>query len=184
MRYSIITPTLGRESLRKTCASLESQTCTDWEHIVIVDSPGAIVPSHPQRTVLRCDRRHYNYGNTCRHDAWTHAKGDYVYYLDDDNYLAHNYVLEALKAVTGDWAIFPILRFGSRFFNDPPRVNHTDTGNFLVRREIGQWLNRPDGSTDGTVDGQFAESLAAKYPYQSLGSLRPVLVMPESHGGR
>ena len=183
MRYSIITPTLGRDSLRKTCASLEAQTCTDWEHIVIFDGPGE-APSHPQRTVLHCDHRHYNYGNTCRHDAWTRATGDYVYYLDDDNYLAHHGVLEALRAVTADWAIFPILRFGERFFNDPPRVNYTDTGNILVRREIGQWINRPDGSQDGTVDGQFAEALAAKYHYQSLGSLRPVLVMPESHGGR
>jgi glycosyltransferase involved in cell wall biosynthesis len=133
---------------------------------------------------LNCDHRHYNYGNTCRHEAWKRATGDYVYYLDDDNYLAHNYVLEALKAVTGDWAIFPILRFGERFFNDPPRVNYTDTGNFMMRRAIGQWLPRPDNSVDGTVDGQFAELLASQYAYQSLGSLRPVMVMPESHGGR
>jgi glycosyltransferase involved in cell wall biosynthesis len=184
MRYSIITPTLCRPTLLRTCKSLESQTCSDWEHIVIVDAPVGEVPPHPQRKVLHCTHRHDNYGNTCRHDAWTHATGEYVYYLDDDNFLAHPRVLESLKGVTGDWAIFPILRYGARFFNDPPRINHTDTGNFLVRREFAQWPNRPDGSRDGTVDGQFAEALAKQYPYESLGHLRPVLVLPESNGGR
>jgi glycosyltransferase involved in cell wall biosynthesis len=163
---------------------VESQTSKDWEHIVIVDGVKGEVPSHSQRHVIRCDHRHDNYGNTCRHNAWRTATGDYVYYLDDDNFLAHPRALESLTVVTEDFAIFPILRYGSRFYNDPPRINHTDTGNLLVRVPLAQWPNRPDGSRDGTVDGQFAEALAKKYKCQALPGLRPVLVLPESNGGR
>jgi hypothetical protein len=107
-----------------------------------------------------------------------------VYYLDDDNFLAHPGALRSLDSVTADFALIPILRYGSRFYNDPPRVNYTDTGNLLVRMPLAQWPDRPDGSRDGTVDGQFAEALAKKYKYQALPGLRLVMVLPESNGGR
>jgi O-antigen biosynthesis protein len=182
MRYTIITPTILRSSLLIACESVNNQTCKDWEHIVIVDcdmSSDIIEKiAHPQRRLLRCNEAHRDWGHTCVHNVWIEAKGDYVYRLDDDNYLADKNVLEDLKIVTLPWAIFPILRLGKRFFYDPPGIKKTDSGSFLVRRDVARFpgLSRYD------ADGVFVEELEKKYPYQSLGDMRPLMVMPSSAG--
>jgi len=36
--FSIITPTIQRESLKECCASVDIQTYPDWEHIVMIDA--------------------------------------------------------------------------------------------------------------------------------------------------
>lgn len=62
MRYTILTPTLLRPSLLRACESVNSQTCTSWSHIVIVDSEisdDTIAKiAHPQRTIVRCEQPH------------------------------------------------------------------------------------------------------------------------------
>src|SRR5208337_5229314 len=124
--FSIITPTIQRPSLLWTCDSVNAQTLTDWQHIVMVDQK--IVDNdlmekiqHPQRIIVQCDQPHRNYGNTCRHHAWDYASGKYLLYLDDDNYLSSPNILESLFEVlkndNPDWAIFPIHRHGRMFFN-------------------------------------------------------------------
>ena len=179
-RYTIITPTILRQSLVKACESVDRQTCTDWEHLVMVDSEisNDLISriAHPQRRVLRCERPHNNWGHTCANRAWGMAKGDYIYRLDDDNFLADDKVLDYLQCVTAPWAIFPIERFGKRFFHDPPGKLRTDTGSILVERTFARW---PD-SNDYDADGTFIEALAARQAPQVVGLDRPpLMVMPE-----
>lgn len=186
MRYTLITPTLMRPSLVRLCASIDAQTCNDWEHLVIVDT--VIDPAaeqmlrriqHPQRKVSHCSRPHRNYGNTCRHAAGLRAQGEYVFYLDDDNYLADANVLHDLESVTAPWAIFPILLEGRRFFNDPPGFRRTDTANLVVQRTLGTW---PDIAAY-EADGILVERLRRDYPYQALPDWRPLVVMPRNNFG-
>lgn len=182
-RYTIITPTVLRTTLVKTCESVESQTFTDWQHIVMVDREPTYeliwLTAHPQRIVIACDKPHHNGGNTCRHNAWELATGDYVYYLDDDNYLADERVLEDLQIVTMPWALFPILRGGNHFFHDPPRPCFVDTGNVIARRDIARW---PDIEAYCS-DGVWVEGLK-QYPYQAFPNFRPIMVMPTSNFAR
>ena len=203
MRYTLITPTIRRPSLVKCCESVNTQTCSDWEHLVIVDGgrgehsglsiinrPPQDTPvdtveawkdilrliEHPQRKILYCDRAHRNSGNTCRHDAWAFATGEYVYYLDDDNYLASPLSLEYLKAVTGEWALVPMSSssdISHRYFADPPGRGRTDTGMYVIRREPARWPDIPNYEADGL----FAEELVRKgIPYQTLFHLPPIMV--------
>jgi hypothetical protein len=181
-KFSIITPTIGRESLVRACRSVDAQTFTDWEHFVMVDSEFRTVPEallNPRRIVKRCRTFHGNWGNTCRHLIWTRLHGEYVYALDDDNYLADTDVLKDLASVTEPWAIFPILRYGEPFFHDPPGLGRTDTGSFIVRRELGPWPDSPRYDADGV----FVEHLRAHHRYASLGGLRPLMVMEKSGHG-
>ena len=193
MRYTIITPTICRPTLARACQSVENQTCSDWEHIVMVDGVEGEDPEHPQRKIIHCERNHNDVGNTCRRDAWAYASGDYLYYLDDDNYLSHRGVLEELKQVTLPWALLPIYRIGRggtsrdfqsepvrnspsgfgghRLFRSPPHGGWVDTGSMLIRRDLGQWIAR---KTD--TDAELAEKLRRGYPYQSMGHLRPVMI--------
>jgi hypothetical protein len=189
--FSIITPSLQRQSLLRTCESVNTQTFKKWQHVVALDV--AILDEelfrridHPQRFVYQCDYPHRNYGNTCRHKAWEFATGEYVLGLDDDNWLDGNRVLEDIhSALTGplfdppDWAIFPIMRHGQRFFHDPPGLCMTDTANVVARREIARWPNVPDY----TADGHLVEGLK-KYPYMAFPMFRPIVVMPKSSEGK
>jgi len=183
MRYTIITPTLGRESLVRTCESVDRQTTDDWQHIVVVDKktdPEILVQIYrSHRLIIHCGLPHGNFGNTCRHNAWEFAEGEYLLYLDDDNWLSDDHVLEDLNVVVTPWALFPILRHGNRFFTDPPKCCHVDTANVVVSRDIGRWPDIPDY----TADGQFVESLL-KYPYQAFPDFRTIVVMPHSSEGR
>lgn len=183
MRYTIITPTVLRDSLLKTCESVNVQTCADWQHIVMVDcapKPEMLERiEHPQRIIAFCDKPHHNGGNTCRHNAWELATGDMVFYLDDDNYLADERVLEDLKVVTTPWALFPILRHGKRFMFDPPKPCYVDTGNVIARRDIARW---PDIEAYCS-DGVWVEGLK-QYPYQAFPDFRPIMVMPTTNFAR
>jgi hypothetical protein len=79
-----------------------------------------------------------------------------------------------------DWAIFPIHRHGSYFFNDPPGLCMTDTLNVVVKREIGRW---PDIQAR-EADGHFVEALKASHPnYASFPHFRPIGVMEYSSNG-
>jgi len=189
MRYTIITPTICRPSLARLCESVDRQTQADWEHLVVVDLPRqkmsqrqreiiTSIPGRDNRIFHHCDAAHKNYGHTCRHQSWAHAMGEYILYVDDDDYLADDRVLEALNSVTQLWAVFPVIKYGKTWLNLPPGVGATGTGMFLHRREIGRWPN----SDLYEADGLFATELAQKYQYQVLDS-RPLVVQPASSRG-
>lgn len=186
--FTIITPSLQRESLIECCESVNSQTNTSWQHIVQCDClelNGSLIEriKHPQREIYCCGVQHKNYGNTCRYLAWKKAISPWIIMLDDDNSLAHDRVLAQLsKVLTEDiqWAIFPILRFGHVFFNDPPGLCMTDTLNVVARREIARWPNIPDY----TADGHWVEVLKEKYPYAAFPDFLPIGIMEKSNEGK
>ncbi|MCU1301034.1 MAG: hypothetical protein JWQ87_1318 [Candidatus Sulfotelmatobacter sp.] len=191
MRYSIITPTICRESLLRLFLSIDGQTQSDWEHLVVIDTPhhsltrdqrkiieSTLIPPRANRSFSYCERKHNNYGHTCRHQAWERAKGDYILYLDDDDYLAHHEALSVLDSVVEAWAVFPVLRHGQLFFNLPPGTARTGTGMFIHKREIGKW---PD-SNAYEADGLFVEGLLQKYRYQAL-DCPPLVIQPKSSFG-
>lgn len=189
--FTIITPTLQRDSLAVTCAIVDAQTFTDWHHIVIADCSliewnPAPFPHHDRRTFMCCQTHHANGGNTCRRMAWRLAQGRYVIYLDDDNYFAGEKILQRIhdaleRASFPRVAFFPINRLGSRFFPDGvPRMCHVDTSNLVVEREIGQW---PDTDAYGS-DGVLIEDLVKKHPYTMFPEEEPIVVMPKISYGK
>jgi glycosyltransferase involved in cell wall biosynthesis len=193
MKISIITPTIQRQSLIRCCESVDAQTFSNWEHVIMVDCEEFDRPliekieESPRRAIYKCSIPHRNYGNTCRHNAWTLSTGDYCLYLDCDNFLSHPYVLAQIASsiesnvfFTPQWAIFPILRHGQVFFNDPPGLCKTDTANMVIRRNIAQW---PDGP-EYTMDGIFCERLANDYPYASFPNVQPIVIMEKSSLGQ
>ena len=189
-RLSIVTPTLVRPTLVRTCETIDRQTNSDWEHIIMVDVPLVFNPEKqniidsisgdPRRKIFRCGVAHKNFGNTCRHNAFDKLKGDYVLYLDCDDYLADDHVFETLEQVTKMWAIFPIMRCGSRWFCDPPGLNKTGNGQYIYRRFLG--LKYPDND-HYCADGELVEQLNA-FPYQSLGHERELVVYPQRGNGK
>ena len=67
MHFSIITPTIGRDTLLRTCETIDRQTCADWEHLVIFDGPEQEVEvfkkiEHPQRKIIFSGNNFGDYG--------------------------------------------------------------------------------------------------------------------------
>lgn len=182
---------MERESLIHCCASVDAQKFQDLEHIVMADVES---PNHemmyplqsPKRMLKYCGARHNNYGNTCRRNAWLFATGEWIWHLDDDNFIAETTTLTDMAAELSQlpqevkFAIFPIWRYGSWFFRVPPGLCQTDTMNVVVRREVGRW---PDGP-EYTMDGIWVEALKAKYPYAAFPNFAPIGVMPKSSLGQ
>lgn len=183
--FSIITPTLQRESLVQACASVTSQSFRDWEMLIQVDSMDVNATvfnvAHPHIRISSCGQHHANGGNTCRRLALARATGTYCLFLDDDNYLADDRVLEDIflaleNANRPAWALFPILRLGRYFFSDPPRSCHVDTMNFILRRDVADWPETDAYGTDWiVVDGLLTRGI----PYVAFPDFRPIGVIPK-----
>jgi hypothetical protein len=143
--------------------------------------------AHEQRRIFQCLVEHCNSGNTCRYDAWEHTLPDsWLVMLDDDNTLADSNILADIASALElagrpDWATFPILRFGGKFFNDPPGLCLSDTLNVVVKREIGRWPN----INDYTADGIWVEALKAhpEYTFKAFPEFRPIGVMLQQGRG-
>lgn len=187
MKISIITPTVQRESLRLCCEMVATQTHYDYEHIIVIDNDKLnqrLLEQcfYPRQTWLVTGKCTKNGGNTPRHIAWDKATGDWVYFLDDDNYLTSPTVLEeiaaALEGIEEQWALFPILRHGSRFYFDPPQPCYFDTGNAIVRREIAQWPDINDYASDAVWLDGFKH-----LPYKAFPDANPIMVMPTTSFG-
>jgi hypothetical protein len=190
MKISIISPTLQRESLVAWCESVNRQE-GEWQHIVVVDCFELNLElmeriKHPQRVIVKCDAPHCDWGNTCRRNGWNHAVGEYVVYLDDDNFFSPDPLIlrdiEQVITAAGcpPFCLFPIVRHGSVFFYYPPALCMTDTANLVLRRDVGQW---PDVRAS-TADGILAEYLLREHGCTPFPDFRPIIHMPSSSRGK
>ena len=190
--FTVITPSLQRESLVRCCESIDAQTYPYWQHVIALDCAQEETDlslmlrlRHPQnRTVICCGQKFGNYGNHARWMAWEKATEDYLVYCDDDNAMYRPDALADIaksleEADFPDFALFPIHRHGSIFLLLPPGLCMTDTANVVVRREIGRW---PDIEAR-EADGHWVEALKEKYEYAAFPSARPIVLMEKSSNG-
>src|SRR5678815_1672338 len=77
LRYTIITPSLLRPTLKRTCNSIDAQTNRSWQHVIVADcsvedyaNKRDLIPHDPRRLLMFCGTRHNDFGNTCRYNAW------------------------------------------------------------------------------------------------------------------
>jgi len=191
MHFSIVTPTIARQSLILLCQTLDVQTYQDYEHLIVVDIPFGEL-TEEQKTILHkamnnnerrqlyfCEKRHRNTGNSCRRSVAPLMKGEYAFYIDDDDYFAGPDVLETLSKIKEDWAIFPVMLQGRRIYSDPPQLCNISTGGFMHRKGLAVW---PDGDVY-EADWAIVTQLLGKYNYKALPEFVTV-IHPVDHFGR
>jgi len=189
MKFSIITPTVMRQSLLDCCKSVDEQTLVgEWQHIVYIDTLAIdddllFKIAHPNRLIIQCDKPYRNGGNTPRHLAWELATGEFCWHIDDDNTVASPHTLQQIanqleKAPEADWTLWPIFRHGSLFFFDPPQPCYFDTGNAVVRREFAQWPNIDAYASDAVWLQQFKDK-----PYKAFSDALPIMIMEKTSFG-
>lgn len=149
-RVTVITPTYKRlEKLVEAIQSVQRQTYTNWEHIVVSDGYDGKVKN------LICsinDARlsyYYTYrmevmGNYQRNYALKYATGEFIIYLDDDNIIYDNCLSSMVGQFTSDnigYVIGPIL-YGNNIMSPkyPFRWGKIDLLNYMVRRKLVEKL--------------------------------------------
>lgn len=106
---SVVTPTYNTppETLARTWASLKAQTHTDWEWVVLDDSPGQETWRHiyglcaDERYRIRAYRPHTPSGGnigSVKHDAFMLGRGDILVELDHDDELTPDCLAEIHQA--------------------------------------------------------------------------------------
>lgn len=112
-RVTILTATTGRKELSRCVKSVEAQTYENIEHLVVADGHEFVsnvneavfgdretVPEKVHFLDLPWNTGKDRYNGHRIYGGCTYfARGDYIIYLDDDNYLEPTHVEDCLKAV-------------------------------------------------------------------------------------
>lgn len=185
-KFSIITPTILRQTANRTVASVDAQEFTDYEHLVILDGDVGRIPdgwrTNKRRIFIRCNERHNDCGATCRHYAVAQARGEFVLYIDDDDY----YVPEALSRIAAKakmhFGVFPIMNGGFYWLKLPPGRNKTATCQIWHRRSIdGKVVAMPAKQKHYSDDSAWIGDLARRFPYQVIDDHHPLAIVETGH---
>ena len=113
---TIITPTTGNAHLAKAVQSVENQTYENIQYLVVVDGKQRIAKTHGVLSGLNCKRYDtivlpeatgYDQYNGHRiYGAMTYiAEGEFLCFLDEDNWYDNNHIESLVDAVEGKtWA--------------------------------------------------------------------------------
>jgi glycosyltransferase involved in cell wall biosynthesis len=143
---TLYTPTYRRPKALARCqASVAAQTARNFEHLVYHDEAGEGIAGMFQRVIASAPQ----------------FAGEYVYLLQDDDWLAGPDVTGALEAFAREHGNPPVIIMRSwkegRWLPDrweqPPAHGHIDLGNYAVRRDI--FLAHRAGLGSGRYEADF-----------------------------
>lgn len=146
MFLTILTRTYKRPiMLSKLMESLQSQTCKDFEHVLIKDNVGIGVPK-ANKELSEAD-----------------AQGDYVLILDDDVTISDPCFIERLREMAVNQkpdAMILLLERGGKVLPDkwPIEYAHIDTANICVSNTVW-YRHRKKWDESWAADWRFIESV-------------------------
>lgn len=106
MKFSIIIPTYNRAAfLPKAIESVLAQTYTDWELIVVDD--GSTDNTREVVSQFKDERLKYIYQenserSAARNNGIAHAKGDFICFLDSDNFILPNRLEKIAESIASE----------------------------------------------------------------------------------
>lgn len=185
MRFSIITPTIGRTTLKRTMDSVAAQKFSDYEHVIAFDGDMGEPPrGYPHAIHVATGARFNDFGHSVREFAWHYASGEYILYLDDDD-VHINDTLKRLDtfllslSYSPDFVVFPCLRFGEVFFRRPVGDGQTTSCQYAHRKfRQGGFPIRFSGGPYGH-DGTWIGEMAKNHSFEFMPITTPPLVKIE-----
>lgn len=201
IKFSIITPTLLRNSLIRTCNSIDSQTYTNYEHLVMVDLPNSeIKPNekiilkkiakNPRRKITYLNKRYRDFGNTPRNIAGKMATGGYLMYLDDDDFYINNTLHELFQNLRTyrpcpNMVVFRCKRKEVEFTHWPPAICKTVSCQWMHKKVIDGkeilWSTHDSGYLS---DGYFLESVIKLTKPVLVQTKEPLVCVDTYSGGK
>lgn len=169
IRFSIVIPTIGRDSLRDLISQLVPQLGIGDELVVVSDGPSprarAIAERWPGWVRYHERGPTHRWGNSQRNHGVSVAKGTHLMFLDDDDRVNPGYIDVSRKVASEHpdrILMFRMSRKGGILW-DLPRLkeSHFSTQMFVipnVKGKLGTWSERYAGDAD------FFMSTLAFYP--------------------
>ena len=112
MKFSIIVPAYNSEDhIRKALDSIKSQVFTDYELIVICDSCKDKTADIAREYTDKVYEVINGSVGASRNDGLDKASGDYILFMDDDDWWLHEYVLTLLDAKLNEDPNIDVLAF-------------------------------------------------------------------------
>lgn len=169
MRFSIIIPAYNAAGhIRKALDSIKSQSFTDYELIVICDSCMDDTEAIAKEYGAITETVHYHADGLTRNRGLELATGEYVLFMDDDDWWLHEFVLEQLDNEISNHPIADIICFafifkGAGYARPVRKIGfHWPAAwcKCYKRRKIGD--ARFSAITDGSADMQFFNDMFNK----------------------
>lgn len=171
MFCSAIIPTVGRSTLDRAVESVLSQDLSpeDFELLVVNDSGKPLSAADWQRSekvqVIETKRRERS---VARNTGASVARGRYLHFLDDDDWLApgiYQRFYELSLSSNAKW-LYGITQLVDRDNHPTIQLKHGLNGNCFVQAMSGEWI-------------PLQSSLIERNTFMRLGGFRPLLSGPE-----
>lgn len=167
MKFSIIIPAHNSAGhIRKALESVKSQTFKDYELIVVCDSCDDDTEKIAQEYGAITESVDYHCDGPTRNRGIELARGDWVLFMDDDDWWLHEYVLQLLaERLTDQMDIlcFSFIFRGLKYARPLDNCGHHYIACWCKcyrRPAIGS--ARFSAATDGTADVQFYSDMFSK----------------------
>lgn len=168
MRFSVIIPAHNAEDhIRKCLDSIKQQTFTDYELIVICDSCTDRTEEIAKEYGAITKAVEHHCDGPTRSDGLDLAQGEYVLFLDDDDWWLHEYVLTQLDEKLKETANPDVLCFSFIFRHWKYASPHGMSGNRWIAVWNKCWKRIFIGNTrfpdiKFTSDEPFHRAMTAK----------------------
>jgi glycosyltransferase involved in cell wall biosynthesis len=168
---SAIIPTIGRSSLTRAVESVLKQNIPggDFEVLVINDSgiplPGAGWQESDRVQIINTNRRERS---VARNTGAAIAKGKYLHFLDDDDWLApgaYQHLWKLSQSSSAKW-LYGMTQLVDRQNNPLIQLRHNLHGNCFVQAISGEWI-------------PLQSSLIERKTFMRIGGFNPLLTGPE-----
>ena len=145
MLCSVIIPTIGRPTLNRAVDSVLAQNSilSDFEVIVVNDSgvplPDADWQSSDQVQIINTNRRERS---VARNTGAAVAKGQYLHFLDDDDWLspdAFTHLMGLTQVSDANW-LYGMTQLVNRQDEPLIQLRHGLQGNCFVQAMAGEWV--------------------------------------------
>lgn len=170
MFFSIIIPAHNASGhIRKALDSIKSQTFTDYELIVVCDSCTDDTEQIVKEYGARTEAVSFHADGPTRNRGIELARGEWLLFMDDDDWWLHEYVLQQLadKIDAEPWADIIAFSFIFRHIGYARPIRKCNGGMWIAcwckcyrRSVIGD--DRFSDITDGSADVQFFNGIFSK----------------------
>jgi glycosyltransferase involved in cell wall biosynthesis len=168
---STIIPTVSRSTLKRAVESVLQQNLStgEFEVLVINDSGSPLAEDtwqHSQRVQVINTRRRER--SIARNTGAAMARGQYLHFLDDDDWLApgaYLHLLELSQSTQAKW-LYGITELVDRKNNSLIRLRHGLHGNCFVQTMAGEWI-------------PLQSSWIERKTFLRIGGFNPLLTGPE-----
>lgn len=163
MKFSIIIPAYNSAGhIRKALDSIKSQTFTDYELIVVCDSCTDDTEEVAKEYGAKTEAVSYHCDGLTRNRGMELATGDWLLFMDDDDWWLHEYVLQQLsdKIDQNPGADIIAFSFIFRHIGYAKPIRKINGQHWIAcwskcyRREAIEY-SRFSSETDGSADVQF-----------------------------